>query len=154
MSLWSSTPAEAAIAAKHASYTLAALPEARRNAALAAVHAALVGARDDILAANVKDLEIARASDPNISSSLLSRLDLSRPGKYDDMLAGILDVSDLPDPLGKVSLRTRLDDGLVLERSSCPIGVLLVIFEARPEVIANIASLAIKSGNAVILKGR
>lgn len=52
-----------------------------------------------------------------------------------------------------MTLRTRLDDGLELERVSCPIGVLLIIFEARPEVIANIASLAIKSGNAAILKG-
>lgn len=55
--------------------------------------------------------------------------------------------------MGKISLRTRLDDELILERTSCPIGVLLIIFEARPEVIANIASLAIKSGNAAILKG-
>jgi gamma-glutamyl phosphate reductase len=55
--------------------------------------------------------------------------------------------------VGKVTLRTRLDDGLDLERVTCPIGVLLIIFEARPEVIANIASLAIKSGNAAILKG-
>lgn len=55
--------------------------------------------------------------------------------------------------VGKVTLRTRLDDGLILERVSAPIGVLLIIFEARPEVIANIASLAIKSGNAAILKG-
>jgi glutamate-5-semialdehyde dehydrogenase len=55
--------------------------------------------------------------------------------------------------VGKVTLRTLLDDGLELERSTCPIGVLLIIFEARPEVIANIASLAIKSGNAAILKG-
>jgi len=55
--------------------------------------------------------------------------------------------------VGKIDLRTELDDGLVLERVSCPIGVLLIIFEARPEVIANIASLAIKSGNAAILKG-
>jgi glutamate-5-semialdehyde dehydrogenase len=55
--------------------------------------------------------------------------------------------------VGKKTLRTRLDDGLILERISCPIGVLLIIFEARPEVIANIASLAIKSGNAAILKG-
>jgi glutamate-5-semialdehyde dehydrogenase len=56
--------------------------------------------------------------------------------------------------VGKVTLRTKLDDGLNLERVSCPIGVLLIIFEARPEVIANIASLAIKSGNAAILKGK
>ena len=60
---------------------------------------------------------------------------------------------DLPDPIGQVTLRTLLDDGLELERVSCPIGVLLIIFEARPEVIANIAALAIKSGNAAILKG-
>lgn len=53
-----------------------------------------------------------------------------------------------------MSLRTLLDDGLTLERVSCPIGVLLIIFEARPEVIANIAALAIKSGNAAILKGK
>lgn len=60
----------------------------------------------------------------------------------------------LYDAVGKVSLKTRLDDDLDLERVSSPIGVLLIIFEARPEVIANIASLAIKSGNAAILKGR
>lgn len=56
--------------------------------------------------------------------------------------------------VGKVTLRTKLDEGLELERVSCPIGVLLIIFEARPEVVANIASLAIKSGNAAILKGQ
>lgn len=55
--------------------------------------------------------------------------------------------------VGNISMRTLLDDGLVLERISCPIGVLLIIFEARPEVIANIAALSIKSGNAAILKG-
>lgn len=55
--------------------------------------------------------------------------------------------------VGKTTLRTLLDEGLTLERVSCPIGVLLIIFEARPEVIANIAALAIKSGNAAILKG-
>lgn len=55
--------------------------------------------------------------------------------------------------VGKIQMRTKLDDDFMLERVSCPIGVLLIIFEARPEVIANIASLAIKSGNAAILKG-
>ena len=62
-------------------------------------------------------------------------------------------VSDTTHKVGKVTLRTLLDDGLELERIACPIGVLLIVFEARPEVIANIASLAIKSGNAAILKG-
>lgn len=55
--------------------------------------------------------------------------------------------------VGQIQMRTKLDDDLIMERVSCPIGVLLIIFEARPEVIANIASLAIKSGNAAILKG-
>ena len=91
--------------------------------------------------------------DGKLSQSVLKRLDLSRPGKFDDMLQGILDVRNLDDPVGKVDLRTKLDEGLTLERVSCPIGVLLIIFEARPEVIANIAALAIKSGNAAILKG-
>ena len=62
------------------------------------------------------------------------------------MLRGISDVAALPDPNGKVSYASQLDDGLDLYRVSCPIGVLLVIFEARPEVVVNIASLAIKSG--------
>ena len=62
------------------------------------------------------------------------------------MLKGIIDVSSLPDPNGKVSYTSRLDEGLDLYRVSCPIGVLLVIFEARPEVVVNIATLAIKSG--------
>jgi gamma-glutamyl phosphate reductase len=56
--------------------------------------------------------------------------------------------------VGQIQMRTKLDDDLIMERVSCPIGVLLIIFEARPEVIANIASLAIKSGNAAILKGK
>lgn len=62
-------------------------------------------------------------------------------------------ITNSRNKVGKVTLRTKLDDGLELERVSCPIGVLLIIFEARPEVIANIASLAIKSGNSAILKG-
>ena len=62
-------------------------------------------------------------------------------------------VSDKSYKVGKITLRTLLDDGLELERIACPIGVLLIIFEARPEVIANITSLAIKSGNSAILKG-
>lgn len=65
----------------------------------------------------------------------------------------VKDLSTDLAPVGKITMRTLLDDGLVLERVTCPIGVLLVIFEARPEVIVNIAALAIKSGNAAILKG-
>ncbi|KAL8418293.1 hypothetical protein RB594_001777 [Gaeumannomyces avenae] len=155
MSLTNATAAEAAREAKAASHVLATLPAEARNDALTAMHDALAAARGDILAANARDMAQARraAADGSLSPSLVSRLDLGRPGKWEDMLKGVLDVRGLDDPVGRVSLRTRLDDGLELERVSCPIGLLLVIFEARPEVIANIAALAVKSGNAVILKG-
>ncbi len=81
-----------------------------------------------------------------LSSSLYSRLDLSRPGKFEAMLQGITDVAKLPLPTGQVTFAKRLGEGLDLYRVTCPIGVLLVIFEARPEVVVNIAALAIKSG--------
>lgn len=155
MSLTSATPLEAAQSAKAASHQLAALSNDARNEALSSIHSHLQLCRNDILAANARDMVAARdaAATGNLSASLVSRLDLAKPGKFDDMLKGILDVAALDDPLGVVSLRTKLDEGLVLERLSCPIGVLLIIFEARPEVIANIAALAIKSGNSAILKG-
>ncbi|KAI0387210.1 gamma-glutamyl phosphate reductase [Hypomontagnella monticulosa] len=155
MSLTNASPADAAKSAKEASHILATLSESARNDALTAIHAGLSAAKDDILAANARDLEAARvaAASGQLSQSLVSRLDLGKKGKWEDMLKGILDVRNLEDPVGKVTLRTKLDDGLELTRVTCPIGVLLIIFEARPEVIANIASLAVKSGNAAILKG-
>lgn len=106
MSLTNSTPLEAAQAAKGASHVLAALPTSARNDALTAIHAALGAARDDILAANARDLEQARkaAADGFLSSSLVSRLDLSRKGKWEDMLKGILDVRDLEDPGKKIKI--------------------------------------------------
>jgi glutamate-5-semialdehyde dehydrogenase len=81
-----------------------------------------------------------------LSKSLVSRLDLSRPGKYDAMLQGITDVGVLPAPTGIVTFAKELGPELELHRVTCPVGVLLVIFEARPEVVVNIAALAIKSG--------
>ncbi|RDW60929.1 hypothetical protein BP6252_12312 [Coleophoma cylindrospora] len=155
MSLTNASPADAAAGAKSASHTLATLPALARNNALTAIHDALAKSKDEILAANARDLVLASKAAENgeLSLSIVSRLDLGKKGKWEDMLKGILDVRELEDPVGKVTLRTRLDDGMELERVSCPIGVLLIIFEARPEVIANIASLAIKSGNAAILKG-
>ncbi|KAH7064652.1 Aldehyde/histidinol dehydrogenase [Macrophomina phaseolina] len=155
MSLTNADPLDAARSARLASRALAVLPTQARNDALTAIHDALAAARDDILAANSRDLAAASqaAQSGELKESLVKRLDLGRKGKYEDMLQGILDVRSLPDPLGKIDVRTLLDDDLVLERRSSPIGVLLIIFEARPEVIANIASLAIKSGNAAILKG-
>ncbi|KAM7221093.1 Aldehyde/histidinol dehydrogenase [Rhypophila decipiens] len=155
MSLTTASALDAAKEAKAASHVLATLPASARNDALTAIYDGLNAAKDEILAANARDLELAKqaAADGKLSQSLVSRLDLGKKGKWEDMLKGILDVRELEDPVGKVTLRTRLDDGLDLERVTCPIGVLLIIFEARPEVIANIASLAVKSGNAAILKG-
>lgn len=87
----------------------------------------------------------------NLSAPLVKRLDLTKGDKWDSMLQGVSDVAALPDPTGKVSYASRLDDGLDLYRVSCPIGVLLVIFESRPEVVVNIASLAIKSGSSLFI---
>lgn len=85
-----------------------------------------------------------------MSGSLLKRLDLGKGDKWDSMLQGVTDVAELPDPTGVVTYASELDDNLELYRVSCPIGVLLVIFEARPEVVVNIASLAIKSGTSLL----
>ncbi|KAI5306828.1 hypothetical protein KEM56_006946 [Ascosphaera pollenicola] len=155
MSLTDSSPADAARDAASAARHLATLSDDARKEALSALYDALNARKNEVLAANVRDVENATkaAASGDLSQALVKRLDLSKPGKYEDMLQGILDVRDLEDPIGKVMMRTLLDDGLVLERVTCPIGVLLVIFEARPEVVVNIAALAIKSGNAAILKG-
>lgn len=155
MSLTESTPEAAAKAAAYSARNLAILSVEDRNHALTTIHDALKAAKQSILDANARDMALAKqaSQDGKLSQSLIKRLDLGRPGKFDDMLQGILDVRKLPDPIGKIDLRTKLDDGLEMTRVSCPIGVLLIIFEARPEVIANIAALAIKSGNAAILKG-
>ena len=140
MSLTNATPLEVAQAARLGSRKLAVLSTDERNAALTAIHDALANAKDEVLAANVQDLEAANkaAAGGTLSASLVKRLDLGKPGKYEDMLQGILDVRDLEDPINKTTAKTLLDDNLVLSRITCPIGVLLIIFEARPEVIAKI----------------
>ena len=100
MSLTNASPEQAARAAKVSSRKLATLATDARNAALDAVHDALANARDDILAANAKDVALAKQSAENgeLSLAILKRLDLARPGKFDDMLQGIKDVRDLEDP--------------------------------------------------------
>jgi glutamate-5-semialdehyde dehydrogenase len=87
------------------------------------------------------------AKSSSTSPSLISRLSLQSPDKWASMLQGLSDVASLPDPNGKISYACELHEGLELKRISCPIGVLLVIFESRPEVVVNIAALAIKSGD-------
>ncbi|KAI0759204.1 gamma-glutamyl phosphate reductase [Trametes elegans] len=131
------------------------IPTSERLKALQEIRKELEVAKDSILAANRVDLEAAQkeVDAGRMSSALLKRLDLTKGDKWDSMLQGVTDVAELPDPTGVVTYANELDDGLELYRVSCPIGVLLVIFEARPEVVVNIAALAIKSGNAAILKG-
>lgn len=94
-------------------------------------------------------LALIEVKEGRLSESLVKRLDLTAGDKWNAMLQGISEVATLPDPTGKITYASELDDGLELHRISCPIGVLLVIFEARPEVVVNIASLAIKSGTPV-----
>ncbi|KIJ55650.1 hypothetical protein M422DRAFT_73422 [Sphaerobolus stellatus SS14] len=131
------------------------LDSSERVKALYAIREELAARRTEIFEANKKDMEAAlkEVEVGRLSSSLVKRLDLSSGDKFDSMLQGVSDVAALSDPTGIVDYASELDDGLELYRVSCPIGVLLVIFEARPEVVVNIASLAIKSGNAAILKG-
>jgi glutamate-5-semialdehyde dehydrogenase len=163
-----STPnpaSDIAKAAKQAFEASQLIPSSERINALNSIKFQLQASKDDILAANRQDLQVCPSSlslasvSPDesqaaqkevaagcMSDSLLKRLDLTKGDKWDSMLQGISDVATLPDPTGAVNYAKELDDGLELYRVSCPIGVLLVIFEARPEVVVNIAALAIKSG--------
>lgn len=140
--------------AKNASYELAATTTETRNNALVAVAEAIESNKDAIFEANKKDLEAAKELVENgkISKSMFNRLKLDE-NKMRDMIAGIYDVIKLEDPVNKCLLARELDEGLSLYKVTCPIGLICVIFEARPDVIAQIASLCIKSANAVILKG-
>lgn len=129
---------------------LACLTTAQKNAAIEAVAEALAAAAEDITAANAADLEAALAE--NLAKPLYGRLKLDAV-KLKGAIAGVRDVAKLPDPVGTVQIHRELDTGLELKRITCPLGVLGVIFESRPDAVMQIASLAIKSGNGVILKG-
>ena len=135
--------------AKTASLDMAELTTNIKNNALLAIADELEKHAQEIFEANEIDLEQARDI---VSPSVFSRLKLDE-NKMRDMIQGIRDVVNLSDPIGKTLLARQLDDGLNLYKISCPIGVLGIIFEARPDVIAQISSLAIKSSNTVILKG-
>jgi glutamate-5-semialdehyde dehydrogenase len=140
-------------AAKSASRNIAPASNERRNRALEAVARELERASSGILAAAAEDVREAEAAvgRGEMSRVLLQRLQLT-PAKLASMVAGVRAVAGLPDPVGRVLDRIELDTGLELEKVTCPIGLLAVIFEARPEAVTQIGSLAIKSANAVILK--
>ena len=121
----------------------------RRQAVLAMADA-LEAEASAIVAANAADLEAAAAAD--LAPSLVARLKLDA-NKLAGAIEGVRQVAQLPDPVGVRQMHRELDSGLVLERLSVPLGVLGVIFEARPDAVMQIASLAIRSGNGAILKG-
>lgn len=141
---------EAAQQTRQAARQLASLSAQERHQAIAAVAQALAAAAPEILAANAADCEAAKAT--GIAPALYARLKLDE-AKLRSAIAGVQDVGRLPDPVGAVQIHRELDTGLVLKRITCPLGVLGVIFEARPDAVVQIASLALKSGNGVILKG-
>lgn len=140
--------------ARSASRQLANLSTERKNEVLLAFARKIRENSELILSANQKDLESADRlkSQGELSDSSIQRLKLNAV-KIEQMAKNFESVAALPDPVGQVQLATRLDEGLDLHRISCPIGVLLVIFESRPEVVVQISALTLKSGNAVILKG-
>ena len=140
--------------ARSASRQLANLSTERKNEVLLAFARKIRENTELILSANQKDLESADRlrSQGELSDSSIQRLKLNAV-KIEQMAKNFESVAALPDPVGQVQLATRLDEGLDLHRISCPIGVLLVIFESRPEVVVQISALTLKSGNAVILKG-
>lgn len=129
---------------------MAATPVEQRNDALACIKEALCAHADEIFAANRRDLEMAERN--GVAPAVVGRL-LFDEHKLADVCAGIDGLVDLPDPVGRTLLRRELDEGLVLERVSCPIGVIGVIFEARPDALVQISTLCLKSGNCAILKG-
>lgn len=141
---------EIARRARQASFALAASSAQVRNGALLAVADALEDGKEAIFAANAQDLEAAKAE--GLSAPALKRLKFDQ-SKLDDVCAGLRALAQMEDPIGHEQLRTELAEGLVLSRVSCPIGVVGVIFESRPDALVQIAGLCLKSGNAVLLKG-
>ena len=136
--------------AKQASRTLMTASTETKNRALAAAAQALLEAQDAILAENAKDL--AKAREVGMASSMLDRLALD-PGRLAGMAKGLLEVAELPDPVGVTLSEVVRPNGLRVRKVSVPMGVIAVIFEARPNVSADAAALCLKSGNAVILRG-
>lgn len=135
---------------KLASPLLAATAMEKRNEALACIREALNAYKEEIFEANRKDLALAREN--HVAPAVVKRLTFNE-AKLSDVTAELTSLLSLPDPIGKVTLDRELDEGLRLTRVTCPIGVIGVIFEARPDALVQISSLCLKSGNCAILKG-
>tara|TARA_Y100001978_G_scaffold201278_1_gene219279 strand:+ start:285 stop:1595 length:1311 start_codon:yes stop_codon:yes gene_type:complete len=141
---------EKASAVRQASIRICQASNSKRKEALNLMADSLLTYSREILEANHNDYVISQ--EKGISQALLSRLKLSEE-KFFQGIEGVRKVRDLPDPVGQVQINKRLSEGLILQRKTVPIGVLGVIFESRPDAVIQISSLAIRSGNAAILKG-
>jgi glutamate-5-semialdehyde dehydrogenase len=139
-----------AAAARSAQRSLGSAAPSVRTAALEKLAELLAGRQTDLLAANAADLAAAEAD--GVSGPLRERLGLS-PAKLATLIDGVRALARGQDPIGVVRRATELDEGLVLRQVSSPLGVLLIIFESRPDAVIQIGSLALRSGNAVLLKG-
>lgn len=141
---------EGAASAKKASINLSAVNSELKNKALLAISKALLDRSDEIIKANKMDIE--RSISENLSDPLIKRLKFDE-NKLNDVISGIESLIGLEDPVGKTLAVTELDDELVLSKISCPIGVIGVIFESRPDALVQISTLGLKSGNSILLKG-
>src|SRR4051812_18598827 len=135
---------------KAASRRVALLGASEKNAALTAMAAALREHADAILAANAADVQ--RAREAGTAAYFVDRLTLD-PKRLEDMAQGVVAVAALPDPVGEVIDRDVRPNGLQLERVRVPIGLIAVVYEARPNVTSDVAALCLKAGNAVLLRG-
>lgn len=135
---------------KAAAPRVAALSLQQRNSVLENVAKSLLLHQEQIFAVNSEDMEAAKAA--GVAAPVLKRLKFDA-GKLKSVVDGIRQLAALEDPVGKVQLARELDEGLKLYRISCPIGVIGIIFEARPDALIQIASLCLKSGNCAVIKG-
>jgi glutamate-5-semialdehyde dehydrogenase len=141
---------ELCLAAQRAARALAAIDTATKNAALEAIASALEERTAEILDANALDLEAGRAN--NLAPALLDRLMLDER-RVAQMAAGVREIAGLPDPVGEVIDGHRLPNGLDVRKIRVPLGVIAVVYEARPNVTIDAAALCLKSGNAIVLRG-
>ena len=135
-------------AAQGAKLPLALADADTKNAALEAMAVALIAAQDKILDANKQDVENARG---RVSDVMLDRLALT-PSRLTDMAKGMREVAALPDPVGAVLRKIVRPNGLLIEKTAVPMGVIAIIYESRPNVTSDAAALAIKAGSACILR--
>jgi glutamate-5-semialdehyde dehydrogenase len=150
MATATASPAEVARAAKRAARVLAQADTALKNAALDAIARALQDRVEEILEANERDMQLAR--DADLGAALLDRLYLDGE-RISQIAAAVLQIAALPDPVGEVIDGQRLPNGLEVRKVRVPLGVIAVVYEARPNVTVDAAALCLKSGNAIVLRG-